>query len=193
MRTINIDMDGVVYDMVGVLRERMRGVLGQDLPPPDSWDFGNWPLEEAGLTGTNMIQQQAYQGLFTWGYSVEGAIQGIRDLYDAGHDLRVVTNKKGLGPASLIAMTDALGWLKGQQILDMVDVVFVDNYDKQGYPADVVIDDNPTLDWMQEGRINILFDQPWNRHVGIPLTEDGLARWATVLRKDWAGIVELLT
>jgi len=34
--------------------------------------------------------------------------------------------------------------------------------DKQGYPADIIIDDKPNLDWTQQGAHNLLFDRPSN-------------------------------
>ena len=58
---------------------------------------------------------------------------------------------------------------------------------KQGYMANIVIDDKPTLDWAQHDAWNILFDQPWNRDVETPQNKRGML----VMRgKGWSDILE---
>lgn len=189
MSVINVDMDGVVYDLVAVVKSRLYSSYGVDeeLPDPTSWDFDNWNLPDRGIDVADFFEREAINRLFAFGYPVRGALRGIIELYQAGHELRVVTNKLKLGRGSWVAAMDAVMWLRGQGVLDFVDVVFTRTYGKQTYPADVVIDDHPDLEWQQPNAINLLFDQPWNQDIAnVPLHSFERA-------SGWDRILELLT
>lgn len=192
---INVDMDGVVYDFVSVLKNRLNSRLNIKLPDPNSWDFGNWPRFRADFH--DLIIDEAHDRLFAWGLPIPAAIWGIEVLHSRGHDIRIVTNKLSLGYASGTAAQDAIGFLNIHGLLEKVEVVFASRNDKQGYPADVVIDDNPSLKWAQKGAWNMLFDQPWNQDVTsltvVERGDHGEIFTAVQRMKDWGDIVEALT
>lgn len=71
------------------------------------------------------------------------------------------------------AQKQTLTWLYTHGLLGIVEVAFAT--DKQGYTADVVIDDKPTLAWALPDALNILFDQPWNREIETPKLVGGEA------------------
>lgn len=187
---INLDCDGVIYNMVDVLQRRLSAVHNVDLPDPTSWNFGNWP---DGVTADvqAMFEEETRQGLFRWGTPIKGALHGVQTLAKNGHYLRVVTHKLDLGSQSATAARDTVEWLRQWGLLPYVEVVFTRGFGKQGYPADVVVDDHPDLEWSQgEGTLNLLFDQPWNRDVPIKrMLEKRVARamsWDQV-----AGYIEM--
>ena len=185
---INVDSDGVVYDMVGIVKNRLQRKLDRDLPVPDDWHFGSWGLDPSEIR--SMFEDEARHNLFGLGAAVTGAVEGIFRLVNAGHQVRIVTNKgwSALGKGSKNAMQDTVQWYYGVGLLGLVDLVFVEN-GKQGYPADVVIDDKPDLTWVQADAVNILFDQPWNQKLSgvTELTEGSWYR-----AENWRDVLEVV-
>jgi hypothetical protein len=171
---VNIDSDGVVYDltteMIAVAHAR-TGVLH---PQPDRWSTD----EAWGVTYTSELFD--HPGIFAQGDPYPGAVEAIESLLAEGHEVRIVTTKHGL-PNEQRAMLETIEFYARIGLLDRVDIVFPRG-DKTAYPADVVIDDKPTLAWAQPGAVNLLMTQPWNRG-GIGFPKPG----ARVLRVyDWA-------
>jgi hypothetical protein len=148
---INVDMDGVVYDMV-----TQAEVLRKKPFERYTWDLG--------LTGTElkaMFTELTLAGLFRFGMAIEGALPAIRKLRGAGHRVRIVTDKNlPTAYSTHVARIDTLDWLHISGLAD-IEVIFTGNK-AEGYPADLVIDDKPDLAWVQGGAVNVLFDQPWN-------------------------------
>ncbi len=151
---INVDMDGVLADLVGTCRQLIHeeyGIPLQQMPGPYDWEFTNWPVVPFPLFKR--------PGLWLKPEPYPGALATMHMLHDDGHELRVVSHKPTPGSRS-----DAMHWLNQHGISDIADVIFVRG-GKQAFPADVVIDDKPTQEWAQEDAVNLLFDQPWNRTV----------------------------
>jgi 5' nucleotidase, deoxy (Pyrimidine), cytosolic type C protein (NT5C) len=184
---INVDSDGVVFDMVGILTRRSETKLGRDLPAVTSWDFKNWGSTPAEIR--LMFEDEARQNLFGMGAAIPGAVDGIFRLVNAGHQVRIVTNKgtKALGRGSKNAMQDTVQWYYGIGLLGVVDLVFVEG-GKQGYPADVVVDDKPDMSWAQADAVNILFHQPWNQATWSPPESDRV--WYRAV--GWREVLELV-
>jgi hypothetical protein len=125
-------------------------------------------------------------GVFQRGVPIKGSIQGIKALRDAGHRVRIVTSKimEGKSRLSQWAMSDTLHWYNLQGLGDLEFVFTGSVHGKTGYPADVVIDDHPSLEWVQDDAFNILFAQPWNAgaltsHGPLPYVAHG---WDQVLK-----------
>jgi hypothetical protein len=123
--------------------------------------------------------------LFQIGVEIPGAVNGVRQLIGQGHRVRIVTSKKLRYPLSTLkAQKQTLTWLFYQKLLNDVEVAFTT--DKQGYEADVVIDDKPTLKWAQRGALNLLFNQPWNQIA----TFDHIPEIRRVF--DWTDVLRLI-
>lgn len=153
---INIDSDGVMYNLVGHTQELAKHVHGIDQPRPDSWGFDNWDLDFKKIHAL-----WGKSGAFLDGRPVSWSIEVVKWLIGEGHTVRIVTHKHDL-PYEARAMRDTITWYERQGLLRDVDLVFPKG-NKNDYPADIIIDDKPDLSWAQEGKINLLFDQPWNQ------------------------------
>ena len=170
----NVDSDGVVYDWHGFMAPYLERVFGKPVQRWDTWDMA----AQMGVTKKEFYKafdQAVEDGVFRWGEAVPGSIEALRTLVDAGHRVRIVTNKVLKGSyKSEAAMRDTVRWYSSHQLADQLEFVFTGSkWGKSGYPADVVIDDKPDLAWVQPfPAVNILFDQPWNR--------DGLSNLAQV-------------
>ena len=180
-KTINVDMDGVIYDMVGeYLRMFAPNTAKTDIRSWNIWEYTGQPKAEfweAFHSGVRM-------GLFFNGKPYEGAVEAITHLDKLGHRVRIVTSKTlRSSDSTRLARQDTVNWLD-RHGLGHLEVVFTGGYAKQGYPADVIIDDKPTLEWAQYRPHvqNILFTQPWNAAVNTTqLDVDRAANWSAVL------------
>ncbi len=182
---INVDSDGVVYNLMGILTARTEKQQGRPLPAAENFGLSNWELSREEVD--KIFERESQKGLFGYGEAIEGAVDGVLRLAD-NHQVRIVTNKssKALGKGSNAAMQDTIQWYDGVGLLDKVEMVFVDGYGKQGYPANVVIDDQPNLQWVQEDAANILFDRTWNQKV----TGKAKGPWLRAL--SWDEVVHLV-
>ncbi len=164
MLTINIDADGVLYDYSGEFWKMAREHYGRTFPPSLGWN----QHEVMGIDEEEyweFFHHCARNGVFRNGDAIPGGIESIRQWYKAGYRLRVVTHKSLRHAESTYhAQSDMVHWLHEQGVINKVELVFPKGeYHKQGFPADVVIDDKPDLKWAQEDAVNVLFDQPWNQ------------------------------
>ena len=159
--TINVDMDGVVYDFNGRMTELGEVYLGRKLPVTTTWDMAAaWGMQEDEwyeLFHRAILEDELFRG----GLAIEKAVPALH-LLSRQHRVRIVTSKRLRYPSStLAAQVQTLHWLADHELLNEVEVAFTGN--KQGYQADIVIDDKPNFKWAQTGTSNLLFDQPWNQ------------------------------
>jgi 5'(3')-deoxyribonucleotidase len=182
--TVNVDMDGVVYDFNEAITSYGELRLGRKLPVTSTWQM--W---EAWEIGRNEWYEIFHEAIMTGevfnqhGLDIAGAVKGLKTLIKAGYRVRMVTSKKLRYPESTqAAQIQVIRWLKHHGLLNDVELVFA--HDKQGYLADVVIDDKPNLTWAQRGALNLLFWQPWNKHVNTCLYYPTITRVGT-----WMGVL----
>lgn len=161
----NVDSDGVVYDWHGFMTPYLEEAFGKPVERWDTWDMA----EQMGVTKKEfykVFDQAVGDGCFRNGVAIPGAIEGLNTLIDAGHRVRIVTNKilSGVNKTHM-AIVDMVTWYTWHDLTDKVEFVLTGSkWGKSGYPADVVIDDKPDLAWAQGyPTVNILFDQPWNQ------------------------------
>ena len=178
--TINVDMDGVIYCMMPTIakianQENVRAFMrneGYPLPKNLDASIDVWEIWEAWDIPKKAFWKIFYlainEGLFTRGEEVPDAIKTISRFIKDGHRIRIVTSKNLAGKnETLRAQSDVLWWLHSNAPwYNKVEIAFAQN--KQGYDADIIIDDKPSLSWKQKGKVNILFDRPWNEWVDAP-------------------------
>lgn len=198
MATVNVDIDGVLYDFVGAMRHEMA-INGFDPKPEDplmslhgAWGVTRETFEEVMYEG---IRHGRVFGPSYPDRLIEGARDALVRLSDE-HFIRLVTAKGGFPPPLRVdAIRNCIHWLADNDI-PFDDIAFVTHH-KTGYLADVVIDDRPEPSrWAQAGALNLLFTQPHNR----VLTEQELLDMVraseagiTVVRaSDWPHAVELI-
>lgn len=162
---IGVDLDGVVYDFAGVLREY---VLTRDLvpvrkafPTVRAWDLHKeWGLTRAEF---DSICQDAIKDnwLFRVGRPVSGALDTLYQLHwTCG--IHIVT-ARDFGLMDLVQEATRL-WLRDHGIY-FDSLTF--SADKTVVPVDIFIEDNVEnyLALDAEGHFPVLFNQPWNEHL----------------------------
>ena len=140
--TINVDMDGVVYDFNGRMTELGEVYLGRKLPVTTTWDMAAaWGMQEDEwyeLFHRAILEDELFRG----GLAIEKAVPALH-LLSRQHRVRIVTSKRLRYPSStLAAQVQTLHWLADHELLNEVEVAFTGN--KQGYQADIVIDTSRT-------------------------------------------------
>lgn len=187
--TVNIDSDGVIYDYSGMFWRMAEEAFNQKFPASTEWaQHQTMGIGEEEFW--DFFHKCAINGVFRFGEAIPGSVETIRAWYKRGYRLRVVTHKSLRQEYSTYhAQTDMVHWLYEQGILNKVELFFPrGQYHKQGIPANIIIDDKPDMLWVQEGagRLNLLFDQPWNTAVDT-------AEFPNVVRaKGWEHINELV-
>lgn len=162
--TINVDMDGVIYDFVEAMRHEFRW-RGHDTPVPEQWSF-----EKAWGVSRDKFTEVMYEGILdgrVFGPGLDrvipGAKEALQGLWYRDHHIRLVTHKSHFPePVRTQAIHNTMQFLRVEGIR-WHDLAFMSK-DKLDYLADVVIDDKgDTTGWAQDGALNILMDQPWNQ------------------------------
>lgn len=184
--TINCDLDGVVVDFNTEMQEMTEVTLGNHLPTFDIWrvwEIWGMTLEEWQLH----FNRNVMDGMFGRCREIPGAVKAVLYL-TLDHRVRFITNKS-LQTSLLTqkAQQDTSGWLGRRDLLQGTELIFTK--DKQGYPADVVIDDKPNLDWAQRGAHNLLFDSPWNEDVE---TVQAVTKFGVGVTRvaGWQGVID---
>ncbi|AOE43806.1 5' nucleotidase [Gordonia phage Bantam] len=166
MARIMLDLDGVIFDFVGALRDFMTDDLGfnaDDLPEPTEWAF----YEEWGLTakGFEMVYNNAILNgeLFTQLPAREADVTALHWLRDRLHTIHIVT-ARGMGASAPVAHLQTVEWLRVNNI----------PYDTLTFASDkTLIQTDYALEDRRENykalRANkteaFLFDQPYNQDV----------------------------
>lgn len=161
--TINLDSDGVIYDFNAQMVRMGEHYLERELGETSRWEMHEaWGVTQGQWYA--MFMRAVHDAeLFRMGRALPGAIAGVKEL-SKKHRVRIVTAKRLRDPlATRLAMLQTINWYSQEGMLQGVEMCFTQN--KQGYQADVVVDDKPTLRWAQSGALNLLFDQPWNQEL----------------------------
>ncbi len=164
---INVDLDGVVYRFEPEYRklvEKAHHLWGEGV----TLDVANeWSLGAAYGISDTQARRIFEQGVTSFSLFSSGDMMAEAALWldriNKRHDVRFVTEPGFQGKAQVRAMAIKQ---KAQWLADMGlgnYPLILSSGSKQGYPADVIVDDKPDLKWAQEGKVNILFDQPWNQ------------------------------
>jgi hypothetical protein len=170
MPIINVDVDGVLYDFTGAMRNEVvaqMGIAPDSLPTPTEWRLHKaWPLTWAQVHG--IMHDGIAQGrLFRRGEVIDfgGATLALRNIMALGWHVRLVTAKTFDDTfITMQARKNMLDWVYENEIPHHT-ISFSDRSGKLSYTADAVIDDKPSLEWCQWNAENFLFDQSWNQDV----------------------------
>ncbi len=170
MPIINVDVDGVLYDFTGAMRKEIVLQMGlplYSLPEPQEWRLHKaWPVTWEQLH--SVMHDGIAQGrVFRRGQMLEDVWtrRSLQHMIDLGWHVRLVTAKSFDDDfVTYMARRNMLEWVYANEIPHHT-VSFTDKSGKLSYRADAVIDDKPTLEWVQLGAENFLYDQPWNQAV----------------------------
>lgn len=154
---VAVDLDGVCYEFERTARYMLReyrGAIGL-IHESEHWD---WIKHRTSDADWRWLWSDGVQlGLFRYGHCVAGSIIGLMRLSQS-HELLAVTHR----PQT--AVPDTLAWLAYNKVPWSAVHILSDGEPKSGISADILIDDKAenVLDWAEDGRGAILFDQPWN-------------------------------
>lgn len=182
MKTVNIDLDGVVYpfhEVMAIYTFQKTGDYdnvdfkydwdyadSMPYPAPATWGFtGEWNLTPKQFD--SLFRLGVEEGVvWTQGNPLKGSVDSMWELDDAGFYLRIVThrlNHKNLHNRAQQATAD---WLDRWNV-PYHEIVYAGNgAAKADVRADFALDDKPmnVMDWnMQETADAYLLDRPWNR------------------------------
>lgn len=173
-----IDLDGVVYDFVGVFRTYLEIVgekKAEDMPPAKTWEFFS---DQWGMT-FEQFWHHASKGvdegyIFKTGAPIFGAKETLERLASKGHTIHLVTDRS-FGKNSI---PNTVWWLEENGIpYDSLTV----GADKTVINTDLFLDDRDKnyLDALEVGNTTpVLFSRPWNDHVENALRIGG---WGSFL------------
>lgn len=94
---------------------------------------------------------------------VEGAINGVKKLMDAGHDVVIATAIPKCAP---IAHVGKLEWIRrNMPFFPLDNFISISRKDLLAPGADVLLDDglHNIMPWSETGKTAVVFDAPWNR------------------------------
>jgi len=168
MARVGLDLDGVLYDFSGALRQYLVTQYSWDekwCTEPTRWEFyEDWGLS---LAGFKKICHQAADNRALWntreplgGWPV---ISELRHLREAGHTLHVITNR-GFGTHPGESHADTAEWLSLWKI--PYDTLTFSG-DKTIVHTDFMIEDNVDnyLALEKSGCAAVLINRPWNEYL----------------------------
>ena len=178
---LGVDLDGVCADYSLAFRDFCAERLNRDpatLPLERSWDFREWGFDDELFE--EMHRAAVTEGRLLANLEViEGAAESLWRLSDAGVWIRIVTHRLYVNWGHSAAAGDTVEWLDRARI-PYRDLCFLGA--KSDVGAHAYIDDGPhnIENLRAAGRTAIVFEQPYNRHLG------GLRA------KDWNEVEEIV-
>lgn len=181
-----VDLDGVVVDLLGALREflvRERGFDKERLGEPHSYDFWReWGVHDPEQSRQLHRDAVTAGRVFVAARPVPGAVEALRLLSDEDVHLRIVTHRFWIGGTHKVAASDTVEWLDAHDV-PYRSICFI--ADKGAVSADLYVDDSPgTVSELRGSGLDaVLFDAPYNRASPHPR----VSGWAELTRNLLAG------
>lgn len=159
---IGIDLDGVVANFTQGWMDFYNRDFGTSLVFEDSQNWGDLvdlthfkDMDEFWAWSSDLDGHSIFWHLETF----PGAVEAIRGLVDAGHQIVVITTKPSF------AIRDTHEWVERHRI-PAAEIHIIQSNDKWEIPADVYLDDGPlVLPGLLEHRPNSTvcrYIRPWN-------------------------------
>ena len=170
---LGVDLDGVCGDytaaFAGVVAQE-RDIDPSSLPAQRGWDFSEWALEDLG--GFDAVHRSAVMEhrMFRTMPVMPGAAEALWRLSDAGVWIRIITHRLWVNWGHAVAVSDTVEWLD-RHAIPYRDICFLGR--KPEVEADCYVDDSPdVIEALREaGNAVVVFDAPYNRHLGGPRAE----------------------
>lgn len=163
---VAVDIDGVLYEFVDVLRQwrhRTYGIPLAQMPDPGIYDIeAAWGMEPGSLVA-DMIQGVKDGVIFWQGEAHEAGLRGIRALREAGHHIVLITSRALPGIEELCRKaTEA--WLASKGV-EYDDLILAS--DKTTIEWHILIDDyeKNVRAGHDAGRHAVLLNRYWNATV----------------------------
>lgn len=176
---VAVDLDDVVLDFVGGLREAIRVEYGVQLGDVEEWDLHATLDPIVGRDWWKWMRDRDW--LWSHFPAMPGAIGGIERFRAEGLFVELLTAKPEWAEYAVWR------WLgKWRPRVHRVTIVPPQGRKVDYSDADLLVDDKPENceEFVEDGRVAILFDRPHNRNYTLV---PGMARART-----WAQAVELV-
>lgn len=175
-RVLNLDLDGVCADYAGALRDHLVRHGRMDaatIPARDHYSLyrnEGWPFHTPeGYLEAHKDAEREH--LYATMPALDGVSRALRTLADRHVYIRIVTHRLFVSGQHQMVVADTARWLDEQHIPYM-SLCFTGL--KDSMQATIHIDDAPAnIEALRAaGQHAVVFDQPYNRHLGGPRLED---------------------
>lgn len=161
MAHIGVDLDGVCYPFTEDARVVVADFLHcdpLDLPDPKVWDFMSeqWSVDQKTFWQI-WYADVAQGGAWCRLPPVDGTLEGLNALRDAGHSIHIMTHRQG-------GEMQTVRWI--QEFDVPYDTLHIGR-DKTRVNVDVLVDDWER-NWQEVTALGgrcLVWDQPWNAHL----------------------------
>lgn len=179
---ILLDVDGVVADLNNPWLARYNKDYNDDLTLEDitAWNIAQYTKPECGLKMYDYLEDPT---LYDDVKPIEGAIEGVRALRDMGHEVAFVTSCSGpeMCKAKTAWIIDHDGLTPADE--DPMDYIYLVKR-KHRIEGDLLLDDyERNLENFKGWQV--LFDQPWNRHVSDIKRVTGWSQFLTAIDRPF--------
>lgn len=164
---ILVDLDGVLADWGKAYGESLDAYGEEAALIPRHADQRSFNLNEGRterekeIIAAVMVEEGFYARL----QPIPGAKQALKAAVKAGHDVRIVTSPWVSNPT---CASDKLNWIVQHYGSHWGSRVVITT-DKTLVRGDILIDDKPEVTGSMEPYwTHVIFDQPYNQHVGKP-------------------------
>lgn len=167
--TVAVDIDGVLYELVEVMRQRIHRVLGRPLhtlPDPDTYEMESaWQLP-VGFVHEQLIQGVKAGDVFWQGEPHQPGLDGLRVLKQSGYRV-VLVSARDLPGVEDLCLEATAHWL-GTVGAVYDDLILTSN--KTQVPYHFLIDDfeHNVRAAQTAGRGGVLLNRGWNVNVELP-------------------------
>jgi len=185
---IGIDVDGVLARTVPSVLDRMREKYGSHDARKEDITQWNSSVEIDGeeiYIGPEIVEGHGVKEHVRSIKPKQGAREGLEGLRRMGYELVIVTNR----PSDEETVRWSRAWLKDNS-LPYDEFHSTAETSKTSVDVDVLIDDHDrnVLEFLEDGRPAVLFDQPWNN---TPIEANGADERLRVV-SDWTEATEAL-
>lgn len=174
---IVLDQDEVICSWVARILEWYNHDYGTSFTRQDVTDY--WAMENIlGPQGKPFIRScMRYPEFYRDLDPMPGAIDGVKKLIDAGHDVVIAT---AIPPSAGIAFHGKLEWIRrNMPFFNTKNFIAIQR--KSLLDGDILVDDGPhnIKEWIEKGAGEAwVFDSPWNKDV---IANHRVSDWSSLL------------
>lgn len=176
---ISVDLDDVVLDYVGGVKDAIKKEFGVELKDEDFYQFDLHPILDPIVGRSWWSWMHDRHWIWSTFTAVDGAMGSLEILHKEGYYLELVTSKPDW------ARYSTFRWLgKWRPRFDRVTIVGPDDVKVEHTDADVLVDDKLAnlLPFEREGRIGIMFNRPHNRADTFPRRANNWPEVVSIIR-----------
>lgn len=181
VKTIVVDVDGVLYAWSKTARYMLRTYRGHSRSGPMGRESTHWDYIKDNVSPADwdwLWTEAIDLGLFRHGHVVRDGIVALKALREAGYTLHALTHR----PKNAKVKLDTMQWIEFHFPATFAKVTITGHeVSKSEYEEGfLLIDDSPrnVTEWRASSRPAFLFDAEWNREADDPFRVRG---WLKVL------------